>query len=655
MVIFFWFFHTIWICNANLIGDMSVIGQAKNQSLLLYENFAINGSGQIINSPVLIIKQFKGSPVFNMTHELKPRDWQMISSVQDKSKREQQKHTTLMKTGQEKDRLRQISNQRIYLISIFILMLIFGFLVYYDIRSKTKANKKLAAVNRELESQRDKLTQALGDLSENELKYKNLVQNSPTGILLIDRSGEILEVNQTMLKILGSPGEEQTKKINCLAYPPLKEVGMADDIISCIKTGQTIRKEYDYTSKWGKAVYLSIYITPLLTVSGQVSSLIINAEDITISRKAEKLIQKSEEKYRMLVENSLQAMMIIQKGKIIFANSKLEELTQYDVEYLSNQGRQWLKLIVHPDDLRQSMRNIKDALDGKAVSSKNEYRIIRKDGKIRWIETLSSVVDYQDQPSMMVVAIDITDRKEAETFLISSGEKLRQANAMKDKFFSIVAHDLKNPFNAILGFSNLLYEAYDDFDQIQRKAFIKNICEASENTFKLLQNLLDWSRTQTGNIECRPVTIDLSVIANENMAIMQASATRKKVKISMKIPYNTTAYADENMVKTVMRNLISNAVKFTRREGQIDIISEELEEEVVVCIQDSGVGIDPENLTRLFRIDEQIKTKGTDNETGSGLGLILCKELVEKNNGKIWAESKPGEGSRFCFTLPVAK
>jgi PAS domain S-box-containing protein len=626
----------------------------KSRGALFHENIAYAGSFQIFFTPDKTLKRYKSSwllefPVLNLYH------LQSSASIQAQNEKVQQDHDLFVKKGQTEDLSHQSTNQRIYLISIFFLMLIFGFLVYYDIRSKTKANKKLAAVNRELEKQRDKLTFALNELSENELKYKNLVQNSPTGILLIDRSGTILEVNPTMLKILGSPGEEETKKINCLEYPPLKEVGMAQNIMDCIETGNTLRKEYDYTSKWGKTVYLSIYITPLLTESGQVSSLIINAEDISISRKAEKLIQQSEEKYRMLVENSLQAMMIIQKGKIIFANSKLEELTQYDVEYLSNLGRQWLKLIIHPDELHKSIRDIKDALDGKAVTSKNEYRIIRKDGKTRWIETLSSVVDYQDQPSMLVVAIDITDRKEAESFLISSGDKLRQANAMKDKFFSIVAHDLKNPFNAILGFSNLLYEAYDNFDQAQRKAFIKNICEASENTFKLLQNLLDWSRTQTGNIEYRPVIIDLSVIANENMAIMQASATSKKVKISMKIPYNTTAFADENMVKTVMRNLISNAVKFTGRDGRVDIIAEKLSNVVMVCIQDSGVGIEPENLSRLFRIDEQIKTKGTENETGSGLGLILCKELVEKNNGKIWAESKPGEGSRFCFTLPVAK
>ncbi len=587
--------------------------------------------------------------VYNMQFQEK------IASIQLRHELDQRQKEQLIDAAAQQKQAHRLTNQRIYLVIIFVLMLIFGFLVYYDIRSKTMANRKLATVNHELEKQRDKLTQILTELTKSEQKYKNLVQNAPTGILYLDRDGKILEVNPTMLKILGSPGEEETKKINCLEYPPLKSIGMADDIKTCMETGETLHKEYEYTTKWGREVFLSIYMTPILSHSGEVTSVIVNAEDVTISRKAERMIQKSEKKYRMLVENSLQAMMIIQKGRIVFANSKLEELSQYAVDHLINLGRQWLKVIIHPDDLRMAMHNVKDALDGKDVGAKNEYRIIRKDGSIRWIETLTSTVDYLEQPSLLVVAIDITDRKEAETFLIASGEKLKQANAMKDKFFSIVAHDLKNPFNAILGFSNLLNEAYDNLDTGQRKSFIKNICEASENTFKLLQNLLDWSRTQTGNIDYHPGTIDLSVIANDNIALLQSAAVSKKIRIIMNIPFNTTAWADENMVKTVVRNLLSNAIKFTPNGGRVELMAEMLNGEVMVCVVDNGVGVAPENLPRLFRIDEQFKSKGTDNETGTGLGLILCKELVEKNNGRIWAESKPDEGSRFCFTLPVTK
>ena len=578
-----------------------------------------------------------------------------IADLELKHEFAQKKKDRQLLESQRKEHNREMARQRMYLIIIFVLMLVFGILVFYDIRSKTRVNKKLATVNHELENQRDKLTQTLEQLSKSELKYKNLVQNAPTGILFMDRNGNILEVNQTMLKILGSPGEAETKKINCLEFAPLRQIGVVDDIKSCMESAKPIHKEYVYTSKWGKEVSLSVNMTPISAGSGAVSSLIMIAEDVSISKRAERLIQKSEEKYRMLVENSLQAMMIVQGGRIIFANSKLEELTHYRVGDLIKKGRSWLNMVIHPDDLRKSIKNVKDALDGKVDSAKNEYRIIRKDGKTRWIEALSSVVNYQDQRSMLIVAIDITDRKEAESFLIASGEKLKQANAMKDKFFSIIAHDLKNPFNSILGFSNLLFEAYDNIDDSQRKSFIKNICQSSESTFKLLQNLLDWSRTQTGNIEYNPQNIDINAIAAENMSVIKSSVYSKKIKINIEIPVGVTAFADENMIKTVVRNLLSNAIKFTNKGGSVLIKAASFNNEIIVSVIDSGVGISPENLSRLFRIDDQYKTKGTDDELGSGLGLILCKELVEKNNGKIWVESKIGEGSNFSFTLPVGK
>lgn len=578
-----------------------------------------------------------------------------IADLELKHELNQKQKDRLLAENQKAEIVREMKRRRMYLIIIFSLMVIFGLLVIYDIRSKTRVNKKLATVNQELEKQRDKLTQTLEQLTKNELKYKNLVQNAPTGILYINSAGKILEVNPTMLNILGSPGEEETKKINCLEYPPLLHIGVVDDIKACIKNNAPLHKEYSYTTKWDKDIFLSVYMTPIAGSSNQVSTLIINAEDVTISRSAERMIQKSEEKYRMLVEYSLQAMMIIQGGTIIFANSKFEELIQYPLDDLINKGRKWLKLVIHPDDLRKSMKDVRDALQGKVDSSKNEYRIIRKDGKVRWIEALSSVVNYKDQRSVLIVAIDITDRKEAESFLIASGEKLKQANAMKDKFFSIVAHDLKNPFNAIMGFSNLLFEAYDSIDDSQRKTYIKNICQSSESTFKLLQNLLDWSRTQTGNIEYNPQEIDLNTIAVENITVMQSSAAAKKIKVNINIPSGLHAYADENMIKTVVRNLLSNAIKFTSRGGVVEISAIKQQNEIILAVTDNGIGVDPENLPRLFRIDDQYKSRGTDDEAGTGLGLILCKELVEKNKGRIWVESDPQKGSKFSFTLPVGK
>jgi signal transduction histidine kinase len=291
-------------------------------------------------------------------------------------------------------------------------------------------------------------------------------------------------------------------------------------------------------------------------------------------------------------------------------------------------------------------------LQGKGTNPKNEFRYIRKDGKVRWIESLGSIVEYNGKRALLVVAVDISSRKETEAVLIESREKLAELNAMKDKFFSIIAHDLKNPFNTILGFSNLLYEAYNNFDEAQRKSFIKNICEASENTYKLLQNLLDWSGTQTGNIEFRPARINLAALIRGNIDLIKSTAESKQIDISTDFEHDFYAFADKNMVNTVVRNLLSNAIKFTKREGRVNISLDKLDDEVQVTIEDNGIGIEKENLERLFRIDHHFKSLGTEKEEGSGLGLILCREFIEKNNGRIWAESTKGKGSRFIFTIP---
>ena len=562
------------------------------------------------------------------------------------------KNEIVLKEFLEKEN--EVKTQRTYLVIIFILMIVFGILVYYDVKSKIKANKKLHVVNREISGQKEKLTKTLEELSKSEAKYKNLIENSPTGIIYIDKKGNIIEVNKKTLEILGSPSEEATKEINCIEFPLLKKVGLSDDIVKCIESGEMLSNETLYKSKWKKQTYLKYIVTPIKNRKGNVSSLIINVENITRSKMAERSKKLSELKYRILVENSLQAMLIVQDGKLIFANSRLKELTQYSFKELTEKDKNWLEILLHPDDFDRAINNVMVALDGKNIPPRTEYRYIRKDGNVRWIETLGSLVDYKGRPAILLVAIDVTARKESESILIESGEKLRKANAMKDKFFSIIAHDLRNPFNSILGFSNLLYEAYDNFDEKQRKTFIKNICESSESTFKLLQNLLEWSRTQTGNIEHNPEIIDISVIVNENINIFKSTADNKKIEVNSTVPFGAIVFADENMLQAVIRNLLSNAIKFTKSGGKVEITTVNSGNSLEVCIADTGIGIENKNLKRLFRIDDQYKTIGTDNEQGTGLGLILCKEFVEKNGGKIWAESEFEVGSKFRFSLPLS-
>ena len=239
---------------------------------------------------------------------------------------------------------------------------------------------------------------------------------------------------------------------------------------------------------------------------------------------------------------------------------------------------------------------------------------------------------------------------------LSKREKeLKEANITKDKFFSIIAHDIKNPFSSILGFSNLLKEDFDNLSREELKKYAGFISESSENLYKLLENLLQWSRSQTNKIEFNPENFDMSGLLKNNVALYKNSAIRKEIKISIDLKNKVEVFADKGMVDVIVRNLLSNAIKFTKKKGRIEISAIENPEKIQIGIIDNGVGIQQSEIAKLFRIDSKVKTAGTDNEQGTGLGLIICKEFVERNGGEIWVESRENIGSRFFFTLPKNK
>lgn len=236
--------------------------------------------------------------------------------------------------------------------------------------------------------------------------------------------------------------------------------------------------------------------------------------------------------------------------------------------------------------------------------------------------------------------------------LIDSEQNLIELNATKDKFFSIIAHDLKNPFNALLGFSQLLERNYDTYTKAEIKEYINVIYESSQSLFKLLDNLLQWSRTQTGSITYNPEFFELLPAIKQEITYLQFYADKKKIAIKIAVDGTISAFADKNIISTVIRNLVNNAIKFTNSNGRVEIRAAETINEIEVSIADTGVGIDADDLEKLFQLSNSISNKGTANEEGTGLGLLLCKEFIERNGGRIWANSNKGKGSTFYFTLP---
>ncbi len=231
-------------------------------------------------------------------------------------------------------------------------------------------------------------------------------------------------------------------------------------------------------------------------------------------------------------------------------------------------------------------------------------------------------------------------------------KELQKINANKDKFFSIISHDLRSPFTALLGFAEFLVNEIDTLSKEEIKEFAENIYKSASGTFALLENLLQWSRLQTSNIEFQPETYSLTEQLERVCEIYKVNSLQKNIKLQTNIEPGLTVFADQNMVETVMRNLLSNAIKFTPRHGSITVEAFNRKRDVVVKVRDTGIGMPKDKLDKLFVIGENTTTEGTENEKGTGLGLLLCKEFVENNSGKLTVKSKPGEGTEFTFTLP---
>jgi len=234
-------------------------------------------------------------------------------------------------------------------------------------------------------------------------------------------------------------------------------------------------------------------------------------------------------------------------------------------------------------------------------------------------------------------------------------DKLKQVNSTKDKFFSIIAHDLKNPFNSIAGFTDLMIDNNDNYDEAKRLKFLKIIKGSTAKVSSLLDNLLIWANSQSGNLKFNPKNINLLQQVSNVVSFLEIQAINKEITILNKVDKNIFVKADENMLDTILRNLISNAIKFTEAKGEIQIFSTLKNDFVEITVKDNGVGMSDSEIATIFNVSEISSTLGTSNEQGSGLGLILCKDFVENHGGKIWVESAVNEGSEFKFTLPIWK
>lgn len=408
----------------------------------------------------------------------------------------------------------------------------------------------------------------------------------------------------------------------------------------------------------------------LIFVSEQIAAAIERV------RTADKL-RRSERGYRAIYDNAHDGIIIFDPNKrnILDANLQAAVLYGIGLEKLKNAP---LDSIIQNDVLKKMMKCL--VTDSSKIVSV-ESTFYRNKREEIFIESNLSRLNYNGVDAVLAIQRNITERKKIENELKEyieklelttkqlednskrlqklnkqleeNREELREINSQKDVFFSIIAHDLKSPFTSLLGFTQYLTQEFDSLSKDEIREFTLNIDKSARHVFNLLENLLQWSRIKTGRMEFAPVKLEVHDIASEVINLYQPNAMRKKIKISNRVPLKLVAFADNYMINTVFRNLIANAIKFTNPKGSITISAENKNSHIEIKINDTGIGIAKEDIEKLFKIDEHYTTTGTENEKGTGLGLILCKEFIEKNEGTIRVESKLNTGTSFIFTLPA--
>lgn len=282
-----------------------------------------------------------------------------------------------------------------------------------------------------------------------------------------------------------------------------------------------------------------------------------------------------------------------------------------------------------------------------------EYHFLSK-MYLKMLKEMKKITRIGDMNSKKLLAANEQIQKQKNELEILNSQ-LVEANATQDKLYSIIAHDLRNPLQFLLFSSDVLYSDYESMAEEMVRSYVGKIFRTVQNMSDLLENLLQWSMSQYGTLECRPRLIHLNELISDVSNLFFEDAEKKNIQLIVAVGEDISAYADEDMIKSVLRNLLSNALKFTSKMGHVRVSTRQQGEVAIVSVMDSGVGVPREKLALLFKIGLNKSTPGTAKEKGTGLGLILCKELVEKNGGEIFVSSEEGSGSCFEFSIPLAR
>lgn len=487
-----------------------------------------------------------------------------------------------------------------------------------------------------------------------------LVNSSRDGIL-IEQNKKIIQVNDSFLQMFRYSRNEDVIGKAFIELVSEEDVKRISEYLHLVRRKMDAPERFEFIGKRedSAAIYLSSSVSQFEI--GKNNFLVFIVRDITESKKSQQVLRESDEKFRSIIENIDDFMFTYGnvKGKLLptFFTSNVKKMTGYDQKEFLSDKKLFFK-IIHPDDINSAKQQLKNLLKSRIKNSDElEFRIINRYGSVVWTRNKITVVRDTTNEVVKVYGIvsDISIHKKAEEDLEQSRQALIKLNETKDRFLSIVSHDLRTPFSSILGFTDLLLND-ETLTETERKQYVKFIRESSTSMLALVNSLLDWNRLQSGRVQFEPAKIFAYPIVERSISSLAGNALAKNIEIKSSIPKDVQIFADENLILQVFNNLISNAIKFTRPNGIITITvspSQQLRF-VEFAVQDTGIGIKPENIKKLFTIESKFTTDGTSGEKGSGLGLTIVKDIIQKHGGTIWAESEPGKGSTFKFTLPIA-
>jgi len=487
---------------------------------------------------------------------------------------------------------------------------------------------------------------------ENSSRFLSLGQTLNCWFWEVDPSGIYTYCSPTVFEVLGySPDEILGKTLFDIIVPKEKDKLMTLYGKIVKNCEPIIRLENSSIHKDGRVIYIETNGVPYYNSGGDLMGYRGINQDITKLKAAEKALSESESRLEHATDlaklgiweyDPIRNGFILDNWFYAFLGISAKEQGPFmPVE-------EFLKKFIHPDDRQTTSDVVRKAQISGDSSLSIEHRTIRFDGEVRNI--LARFVFQKDEEGKSTMSYgvnqDITAIKKAEI-------ELRELNATKDKFFSILAHDLRSPLSSFVGATEILSEDILTMEKVEVKKIIERMKISATNIYSLLENLLEWSRLMRNQVNFSPEKFNLKNKIEACTGILSENSGKKRIEIEISIPDDIEVIADKHMFDSIIRNLVSNAIKFTPLGGKVTIrINHESNQSIKISISDTGIGIPTELKSKLFILNEMTSRAGTEGESSSGLGLVLCKEFIVKHGGKIWVESEVGKGSTFSFTIP---